>query len=211
MSKYIIGERYHIFNRGVEKRDVFMDTHDYQRFIEGLREFNTVQPIGNLRDTMQYKKALQELNTCSKPLVKIIAYCLNSNHYHLILEEIIEGGISEFMKRVSGGYTLYFNKKYERSGALFQGRYKKVLINSNEYLLYLSAYVNQNHYIHGYKEANWLYSSLLEYQNKRQGGLCDKRIIMEQFNNNVLDYVKFMNLNAEYLKDKKEFSKLILE
>ena len=67
-------------------------------------------------------------------LVQIICYCLNPNHYHLLLKEIKDGGISEFMKRVGGGYTWYFNNKHKRSGTLFQGRFKSVHIKSNEQL-----------------------------------------------------------------------------
>jgi len=77
-------------------------------------------------------------------LVEIIVYCLNPNHYHIILRQVSEGGVSKFMLKLSSGYSSYFNKKNKRSGSLFQGRFKAVHIDSNEYLLYLSAYVNKN-------------------------------------------------------------------
>ena len=77
-------------------------------------------------------------------LVEIVAYCLNPNHYHLIVKQISEKGIERFMQKIGTGYTNYFNKRYERSGALFQGKFKSIHIDSNEYLLHLSVYVFEN-------------------------------------------------------------------
>ena len=74
----------------------------------------------------------------SEKLVNITCYCLNPNHYHFILEQLVEGGISEFMKRLGGGYSNHYNKKYKRSGALFQGKFKSVYIESNKQLTFLS-------------------------------------------------------------------------
>jgi hypothetical protein len=83
----------------------------------------------------------------------------------MIVTQSVDGGLSEFLKRVSGGYTSYFNEKYERSGVLFQGRYKKVHVNTNEQYEYLFAYVNENHYVHGFDLKRELYhSSSLHYQ-----------------------------------------------
>jgi putative transposase len=90
-------------------------------------------------------------------LVEINAYCLNQNHFHLIVKQLRSGGISEFMQKIGTGHTMYFNKKYNRSGSLFQGTFKSTHINSNELLLYLSVYVNANHRIHGYPDKDWQY------------------------------------------------------
>ncbi len=72
----------------------------------------------------------------------MIAYCLNPNYFHFILEEILEKGIEKFMQKLGGGYPRYFNEKHHRTGALFQGKFKSVHIDSDEYLLHVSAYVN---------------------------------------------------------------------
>ncbi len=135
----VTGELYHIFNRGTDKRIIFSDEYDIDRFIQSMQVFNTVEPVGSIFE-QQFKETV-----VSKPLVSIIAYCLLPNHFHLILKQEVDSGISLYMKRLSGGYSLYYNNKQKRSGVLFQGKYKSAHINTNEYLLYLSAYVNLNY------------------------------------------------------------------
>ena len=115
------------------------------------------------------------------------------------------------MQKIGTSYALYFNKKHKRLGSLFQGRFKSVYVDSNEYLLYLSAYVNRNNFIHGYKSKNWIYSSELDYLGKRNGKLCKKDIILGQFDGNKKKYEEFMNENALYLREKKELEKYVLE
>ncbi len=215
------GEFYHIYNRGVDKREVFMDKIDYERFLKSMKEFNCIEPIGSL-----YEKYLQEKKwtsnvhyghsmSISSKLVEIICYCLNPNHYHLILKQLEEKGIEKFMQKVGNGYTKYFNNKYDRSGVLFQGAFKAIHIDSNEYLLYLSAYVNKNNFIHGYDNANWKYSSLVEYigenkENSQKKNICNIFPIIGQFRDR-LDYEDFINVNAFYLKNKKEEGYLLEE
>ena len=213
------GEFYHIYNRGVDKREIFLDGFDYIRFLESMREFNNEIPSGGLYETyLKNKKiesggstSLMEVEPPKHPLVEIICYCLNPNHYHFILKQVFNNGISEFMKRLGGGYTYYFNKKYDRSGSLFQGRFKAIHIDSNEYLLYLSAYVNKNNFIHQYKnKGEWKYSSWLDYIGKRNGNLCNQSPIIGQFKNEK-EYQEFVDKTALYLKDKKEMEKYLLE
>ena len=146
-----------------------------------------------------------------KPLVEIIAYCLNPNYYHFILKQLEERGIEKYMHRIGTSHTKYFNQKNNRSGSLFQGAFKSIYIDSNEYLLYVSAYVNKNNFIHGYtKDDNWLYSSWPEYLGKVSPGICSKEIILDQFKNGS-EYKEFVDTNALYLKDKKEAEKYLLE
>ncbi len=118
------------------------------------------------------------------------------------------------MHKIGTAYPMYFNKKNERSGALFQGRFKAIHVDSNDYLLYLSAYVNRNYFIHGYhgeiSQGEWKYCSALDYLGKRNGTLCKKGVILDQFRN-VKDYEIFLNDNALHLKEKKELEKYLLE
>ena len=141
--EFAVGEYYHVFNRGVDKRDIFSNKNDVQRFLQGMREFNCTDAIGSL-----YLNGRREDKKPSKQIVNIIAYCLNPNHFHFILEEMEDMGITRFMHRLSGGYTTYFNLLNKRSGSLFQGVFKAKHINSNEYLLHASAYVNLNNKVH---------------------------------------------------------------
>lgn len=205
------GEYYHIYNRGVEKREVFSCTEDYFRFLKSLKEFNTSVPVGGLYEKYLREKEYRrhEMST-GKKLVEIIAYCLNPNHYHLILKQLEDRGIEKFMQKVGNGYSKYFNHKYKRSGVLFQGVFKSIHIDSNEYLLYLSVYVNKNNFIHGYNKSDWKYSSLLDYLGKEKDGLCNKNVILGQFKN-IEEYNEYMKVNALYLKEKKEIEKYLLE
>lgn len=203
------GEYYHIYNRGVEKRDIFGDDFDYIRFMKSLEEFNRADPIGSIFEQVIRDKKDPFGHEVSK-LVEIIVYCLNPNHYHLILKQVEDRGIEKFMHKVGMGYAKYFNHKYKRSGVLFQGVFKSIHIDSNEYLLYLSAYVNKNNFIHGYSKSDWTYSSLLDYLGKRNGKLCGKEIILGQFKN-IEEYKEFMEVNSVHLKEKKDMEKYLLE
>jgi putative transposase len=189
------GEYYHIYNRGVDKRIIFEDTDDRHRFFQSMCEFNTENPIGSLyeRSFLQLGGPTPKLEDGEK-LVSVIAYCLNPNHFHFILKQVRTGGVSEFMKRLSGGYTGYFNNKYKRSGSLFQGKFKSIHVNSNEYLLHLSAYVNLNDHVHqlGGRTPKLVdsKSSWREYMDGGIQGVCEKEIILEQFEN-TRDYEEF--------------------
>ncbi len=180
------GEFYHVYNRGTDKRDVFVDEDDYARFFESMVEFNVSHPIGSLFE-LSFRKRHQlggstskEDNGSHEKLVNIIAYCLNSNHYHFVLQQVSEKGIEKFMQRLGTGYTMYFNKKNERSGALFQGKFKAVHISSNAYLLHVSAYVNLNNRVHQLGGSTSK-SSWAEYAKSDVVGICKKDDILGQF------------------------------
>ncbi|MDP2668455.1 MAG: transposase [bacterium] len=195
------GEYYHIYNRGVDKRTIFLDEYDYSRFLQGMDEFNSVEPIGSIYENSFIKQSTQLGHRVSKlgknkKLVNFIAYCINPNHYHFILEQIAEKGIEKFMQRIGMGYAKYFNNKYKRTGTLFQGKFKAIHINSNEYLLHLSAYVNLNNRVHrlGHRVSK---SSWEEYIKKKKNNFCKKSIILNQFNN----ISEYKNLAENSLKD----------
>lgn len=209
-SKAITDELYHIFNRGTDKRVVFVDEEDYERFLLSMKEFNAIKPVYSL-----YFKSKMDAARRSKidvqplpALVEVIAYCLNPNHFHFILKQKEENGIPEFMKRLSGGYTRYFNEKHKRSGSLFQGRYKAVHVESNEQLLHLSAYVNLNYEIHNFgKSGSWSFSSFKAYTGEKEGLLCEPDIILSQFKYNGKEYEKYIYSNLEYFKQRKTTEK----
>jgi REP element-mobilizing transposase RayT len=209
-TEFANGEYYHIYNRGVDKREIFLEDFEYMRFLQALDEFNRIDPIGSI-----FEQGFRDKNTALgysvSKLVEIVAYCINPNHYHLILRQMKDKGIEKFMHKIGMGYSKYFNHKHKRSGSLFQGKFQAIHIDSNEYLLYLSAYVNKNNFIHGYNTGDWKYSSLLDYLGKRNGKLCNKKIILSQLDNNVEQYKEFLENNASHLKEKKEMEKYLLE
>jgi len=150
--KFKKGGIYHIFNRGVEKRDIFLSDGDRWRFLQGLYLFNDESVSANLLYRLEQEKGKMHFGILRdymakagierKPLVRIMADCLKPNHFHLLIEEISKDGISRFMQKLGVGYTKYFNTKYERVGSLFQGTYKAVEVHTNDHLLYLLAYIN---------------------------------------------------------------------
>ncbi|MDO8523012.1 MAG: transposase [bacterium] len=176
-TPFVTGEFYHIYNRGSDKRVVFPEKEDFDRFLLSMEYFNRMKPIGSIFEFSFIAPKL--LGGRTTKLANIISYCLNSNHFHMILQQNIDNGISEFMKRL-GGFTRYINIKYKRSGVLFQGKFKSKHINSNNYLLHLSAYVNQNNLVHQLSSRNYR-SSMTEYISGE--GICSKSIILSQFKN----------------------------
>lgn len=205
------GEYYHVYNRGVDKREVFLNEYDVNRFLKSMEFFNSVKPIGSL-----YALAFQEERPKNhKKLVEIVAYCLNSNHYHLLLRQVADRGIPEFMKRVNGGYTWYFNHRNKRSGALFQGVFKSRHVGDNDYLLHLSAYVNLNDRVHQLSgfTAKLSKSSWNEY-TKDTKYLCNTRSLLDQFKNKK-DYEKFaleaLPIMLQRKQDEKYVALLLLE
>lgn len=132
---------HHVYNRGTDKRVIFMNDEDRHKFILYLRVLNNTEEI---RPSWLERQDAIENYKVDEPLTNIIAYCLMSNHFHLLLQERTEGGISKFMQRLGTAYTVYFNEKYKRSGALFQGRYKNRLIEDEAYLFHVINYIHFN-------------------------------------------------------------------
>jgi len=141
-----VGEHYHVYSRGVEKRKIFMNTKDYNRFVALLYIMNQDAPftMGNfLRDK---NKSLEDIFMEKREgtLVSILGYCLMPNHFHLILYEGSEGGISKFMGKLLTAYSMYFNTKYERSGPLFTHPFKSEHISNESQYVYIFSYVHLN-------------------------------------------------------------------
>src|SRR3989344_2001179 len=207
------GEYYHLFNRGVDKRDIFMDKEDVERFHQCMIEFNTKVPIGSIYENSFLKEKEKE----DTPLVSFISYCLNPNHYHHIMTPLVEKGIESFMQRLGTGYTLYFNNKYKRSGSLFQGKFKASHIDSNEYLLHVSAYVNLNDKTHqlGGSSSKLVRSSWNHYiQNEVVAVQCEKDIVLDQFRS-INEYKEFALSSLEDMiqrkKEEKELKLLLID
>jgi len=177
------GEFYHVYNRGTDKRIVFANNYDFQRFLQSMEEFNSVDPIGSI---YQNSFCEPQLRRPTSKLVNIVCYCLNP-------------------KRLGGGYTKHFNFKHKRSGVLFQGKFKANHIDSNEYLLHASAYVNLNGLAHKLKN-NQFYSSWEEFVNKNSKGACKKDIILDQFKD-VNEYRMFVQGALKKILARKELLK----
>lgn len=131
-------EIYHIYNRGTDKRDIFYNDKNRIRFMNSLILFNEVGRISN-----KSIKTISVIDIPQNPCVEILAFCLMPNHYHLLLRQVTDGGISEYMHRLKG-YSRYFNLQNNRSGRLFEGVFKAKHINTTKYLNHISRYIHQN-------------------------------------------------------------------
>ena|SRR3989338_2556695 len=202
---FAAGEFFHVYNRGVDKRTIFTQRKDFDRFLQSMEEFNTIEPIGSLYENNFFKIKFGHRKSKTSKLVNVVCYCLNPNHYHLILEPVIDDGISEFMRRLSIGYTKYFNIRYKRNGVLFQGRFKSSHINSNEYLLYTSAYVNLNNLAHRLRGETFR-SSWSEYISSSPKKFCENGVILKQFRNRG-EYKTFAEDSLPDIIERKKLAK----
>ncbi|MBU4298898.1 transposase [Patescibacteria group bacterium] len=157
VEPFTVGDFLHVFNRGNRKMITFRDINDKWRFLKILRFFNNEyspsNPSRQLERNVEVRPQQLPIGEFKwpewpktwpphKPLVKILSYCLRENHFHLLLKEIIKGGISKFMKKLGDGFTLYQNIKYDEVGRIFQGPYKgKTLMSDVKILQYLDAYI----------------------------------------------------------------------
>lgn len=143
-------ELFHVLNRGVDKRQIFMDEEDRFRFIHDLYEFNDKNPANTVnflfRDSTSWDIGCPNVNRKKERelLVKIHAFAMMPNHYHLFLSPIAENGIPLFMKKLNMGYAKYFNEKNKRVGALFQGKYKSIRVSTDSHFLHLPFYIHFN-------------------------------------------------------------------
>jgi REP element-mobilizing transposase RayT len=187
---FYTGGYYHVYSRGSEKRVIFLDKADKGRFLDRLEEYK------NLHN------------------VKIIAYCLMPNHYHLLIQQNSDEAISKFISRLNLAYAMYFNKRYERVGPLFQGRFKAKHVETDEYLLHLSRYIHLNPLSHlgerGLRNYHW--SSLKDYLGDSKEGFVEIECIAGYFNskNWKADYKKFIKAEADE-KMKQELEEMMFE
>lgn len=205
---FVEGEYYHIYNRGNSKKEIFHDKYDYFHFIKLMFICNN---INNIRIFNENRYGLEIFDRELKSIISLGAYCLMPNHFHFLITEKIEGGISKFMQKLSTAYVMYYNKKYGHTGSLFEGKFKSQHGNTDRYLKYLFSYIHLNPIkliqkdwkekgIRNKKEAfnfleNYEYSSYQDYIKK------------ERIQNKVLNIKDF----PDYFNTKERFKNEIME
>jgi len=207
-TSFTENEYYHIYSRGVEKRKIFMNTKDYNRFMALLYIMNQNNQfiIGNFLQNKS--KELQDvfMEKREKTLVSILGYCLMPNHFHLILYEHTEGGITKFMGKLLTAYSMYFNTKYERSGPLLTHPFRSEYIDSESQFMYIFSYIHLNPLsiinkkwkedgIKNKKEAkefleNYQFSSYQDFlgSSRPEGAIVDFSLVPEYIKNMELDF-----------------------
>lgn len=178
---FITGEYYHIYNRGIDKRVIFKSNKDYERFMILLYMANSNNPF-RLDDILS-KKSFSEVLMInrSEQTVSIGAWCLMTNHFHLLIKQEVDGGITRFMKKLGTGYSMYFNIKYERKGALFGGLFKSRLIGVDD---------NYMRHLFGYIHINPLEIKFPDWQNKISRPSIDMKKFLKSYRySSYSDYI----------------------
>jgi len=148
VEPFEVGDFVHVFNRGNRKMEIFREEADKWHFLKILRYFNSQGDTSYILKRITQEKEFDPKHPFKfkeknkKPLVKILSYCLRDNHFHLLLKEIVRGGVSLFMKKLGDAYTIYFNQKYQEVGRVFQSGYRgKNLARDQKLLHYMDAYI----------------------------------------------------------------------
>lgn len=171
---------YHAYNRGVEKRDIFLDDQDYRTFLHLLKIYLSPRQATPLltRSNLVRPRPAQSI----RKEVKLIAYCLMPNHFHLLLKQKTKEGMVKLMRRIATTYVMYFNERYQREGALFQGTYKAIGIDFESYLLHLSRYIHRNPAeLTRSNLVNYPYSSYPYYLGKKHAEWVDPQPVLSYF------------------------------
>ncbi|MBI2338674.1 transposase [Candidatus Daviesbacteria bacterium] len=196
---FAIGEYYHLYNRGLEKQNLFTSNREFSRFIEAIFYYQIQNPKPKF--SMRNGPKMFPVDE-SKKIVDILCYCLMPNHFHLLVRQIQKGGISEFMRKLSESTTKYRNIKYNRQGPLFQGAFKAVHIETDEQLIHVSRYIHLNplvaFIVKDLKFYPW--SSYLEYIALRNNPAVKKEMILSFFKSPKY-YEKFVLDQASYGKE----------
>jgi len=222
-TKITQGEHYHIFNRGNNKQNIFLEDRDWLRFLFLVLYFqspvsfeNLSRPVSSFVKHMVFNIDNQLIEKIvNKRYVELVCFAFIPNHFHLIVYEKEENGISKYMQRILNAYTKYFNAKYKKTGHLFQGPFKAVRVESNEQLLHLSAYIHRNpREIKDWKNREHLYS-FSSYQDciqkNRWGDLLRNQVIMEQFFSGE-EYKKFTDTSGTKMEtDDKNMAPIFLD
>lgn len=208
---YVENGYYHAYNRGVEKRNIFLDEQDYKVFLHYLKRYLTESKPSPLEISPRFRTDLFDK-------IQLVAYCLMPNHFHLLLKQFTKEALTEFMRALQNSYVRYFNEKHDRVGTLFQGTYKAVLVETESYLLHLARYIHLNplelHQFHQvepgtrFNLVGYSYSSYGDYLSKRKTEWIHPEEILSFFKSaqkaSLKDILSYQSFVEDYEVDSKE-------
>ncbi|MFH0936903.1 MAG: transposase [Candidatus Daviesbacteria bacterium] len=200
---------YHVYNRGVEKRQIFLTQRDYQRFLQTLYYYQFSGPKPKLSNLDRFKSQ----NFHENPrIIETICYCLMPNHFHLLLRQTKDEGTKEFMGKILNSYTKYFNTKQNRVGPLFQGTFKAVPIETDEQLIHVSRYIHLNPLISDLTKDldSYPYSSYPEFIGLENNKICNVKSVLDLFKDSQ-DYKEFVSGHEDYAKELEIMKHLLIE
>ena len=211
---------YHICNRSNDGSTIFIDERDYSRFLFFILAYQAPLSFYNIGRQSSYFLKYSQFNIheetlrqiAAKRIVELNIFTAMPNHFHLLVQEKTDNGngISDYLQRVQTGYAKYFNTKYKKQGHLFQGSFRAIPVETDEQLLYLSAYIHRNPRdlkAWGDREEDYPWSSCQDLvKNNRWGELLRPNIILNQFSDNN-SYYQFIKTNTAKLKPKEMLAK----
>ena len=216
----VTNQIYHVFNRGIASQPVFFGKVDYERARQ------TIFYYQNLKVPLRYSfflrlpsnerdELLQNLRKKKEFIVEIVCFCFIPNHFHILVRQLQDDGISTFMSNFTNSYTRYLNTKSKRNGPLFQGKFKAVRIETDEQLIHVCRYIHLNPYtsyvVKTVEELiNYPYSSFSEYLNSKEIEACNKDLVLTHFKDSDA-YKKFVFDQADYQRQLDNIKHLTLE
>lgn len=198
---------YHVFNRGVNKAVIFRNTADYAIYMGYLKDY--LQPkLESIREACASNLPAQIITYKISKLhriknysgnIELMAFCLMPNHIHLLLRQDNSNGVAEFLKSLHTRYSMYFNHKYKREGTLFQSKYKSKLVQTDEYLVYVSKYIHANPIGLCTRLEGYLWSSMAYYHKEKHPLWLHTGLVMKRYV--VSPYAKAYSNYSDYVKD----------
>lgn len=220
LMPFITDEIYHVVNRGISERQVFSDAKEYSRAIEVINYYRYKSPPLKfslfLKQSLEFRqKVIDSLRKKGKELVDILCFCLMPSHFHILLKQKIDNGVSKFLSIFQNSYTRYFNIKNERRGPLFYDQFKAKRIVTDEQLLHVSRYIHLNPYssfvVRKAKDLeSYTWSSLPYYLEDNMETFCKTEIILDFFKTKQKHH-EFVFDQANYQRELDIIKHLILE
>ncbi|MFH1363856.1 MAG: transposase [Candidatus Omnitrophota bacterium] len=214
MVKLVEGEVYHVFSKSIAGFVIFNNDQEFLRFIDTIKYYRVKNPPLKFSIFLRQLKSKNrnKFKANKEKLVEIVSYCLMPTHFHLVLKQLSEKGTSTFISNLLNSYTRYFNTKHNRKGPLWEGRFKKVLVENDEQLLHLTRYTHLNpttaYLVDSPKD--WQFSSYREYLSviEEKNKICEYR---EFFDINPATYREFVEDSVAYQREAAGIKQLVLE
>ena len=203
-TQLVTGHIYHIFNRGVNKNEIFLSQDDYKQFLNAAIHYKTKNTRYSYEKRFKISHdpvSLQSLQLNRALKIDVIAYCLMPNHFHFLVKQESDRGITSFMRHLMNSYSHFVNLKYKRVGPLFQGRFKAVIVDSDEQLLHLSRYIHLNPLVSNLVSdlESYPWSSYVSYIGKRVDNLANSQAVLNSFKSKS-DYRQFVLDQEDYAR-----------
>lgn len=204
---------YHIYNRGIAKQVIFHETQDFQRFVDALAFYVEAKPKNKFSASeWEYIKNIRD-EPVKEALVEVVSFCLMPNHFHILAKQVLEGGISDFMRRLLNSYTRYYNQKRQRIGTVFQGTFRAVHIENNEQLIHVSRYIHLNPFVAKLVDnpKTYQWSSYPLYFKQTENRLCSPDLILGLTGDSVVAHQQFVEDYADYARSLADLKKMLID